>query len=391
MRLTARRQLAIIEAVTEAVAGAPDVEKVLQRALETVCDLLGLPTGWVYLLDEGSEPTLAASRELPPVFSAEPERWEGLCYCIHVLLQGGTDVAGNIGSVQCSRLWGVPEAEVKGLRYHASIPLASEDGHVLGIMNAASTGWQQVRPAELRLLRTVAAIVRSAVQRLRDLDAARATGVASERARLAREIHDTLMQGLTGIALQLETADALLAGEPRTASARIAGALRLTQETLAETRAAVENLAPIALREQSLPAALQALADEFAETYGIAVSCDARPLRRQPAAAVERGLYRVVREGLNNVVKHAGATCVRIVLRERGDRLFLLVDDDGQGFERARASASAHGYGLHSMRRRVKLLGGRFRLVTSPGRGTRVEVSVALSGPAGARTPVEAE
>jgi len=385
MRLTAERQLAIVDAVSDAVACADNVNDGLQRALETVCELLGLPTGWVYLLDEGGEPDLAASRELPPIFSAEPERWEGLCACIHALLKGDPALAaGNIGSIQCSRLWGVPEAQVLGLRHHASIPLASADGRVLGIMNAASAGWQQLRPAELRLLRTVAAIVAAAVQRSHDLEAARGQGTADERARLARELHDTLMQGLTGVSLQLEAADALLDGDASVARTRIGTALRLTQETLAETRAAVENLAPLALRDQSLPAALTSLAAGFAEVYGIEVACDARPLRRRPAPEIERGLYQVVREGLNNVVKHAGATRVRIVLRERGERLYLLVDDNGRGFERSRASSSVHGYGLHSMRRRIKLIGGRFRLITAPGKGTRVEISV-TSTPSHAR------
>lgn len=377
MRLTAERQLAIVDAVADAVESAADVNEGLQRALETVCGLLGLPTGWVYLLDESGEPGLAASRQLPPVFSAEPERWEGLCACIQILLSGDPALAGgNIGSIQCSRLWAVPREQVEGLRYHASIPLATGEGQVLGIMNAASAGWQQLRPAELRLLRTVAAMVASAVRRAAALGTARAAGASEERARLARELHDTLLQGLAGISLQVETAEALIDRDAGRARARIETALRLTQETLAETRAAVENLAPIALREQTLPEALRALAGDFAEVYGIDVTCDARPLRQQPAPEVERGLYRVVREGLNNVVKHAGATRVRIVLRERDGRLYLLLDDNGHGFERATASGSVHGYGLHSMRRRVKLLGGRFRLVTAPGRGTRVEASV---------------
>ena len=358
-----------------------DLGTVMQRALDAVCALLDLPTGWVYVLEEESrEPWLAAARNLPPVFQEEPERWEGLCFCVHSLLTGDPSVADNVSTVSCSRLHGVEESGVSGLRYHATIPLTA-GGKQLGVMNLASAGWRAVPAAGLPLLQSIGRQLGLAIERRRAIAAAHDRAVAEERARVARELHDTLMQGLTGIALQLETADALAERDTAAARERIQAALRLTQETLAETRAAVENLVPPALAEQPLHEALAALARDFEALYGVEVRCEIREIRPRPSAGVEVGLYRIVREGLNNVVKHSGAARARVALRARPDRISLIIEDDGRGFEPGHVSGALHGYGLHSMRRRTLLMGGRFRLRTAPGKGTRVEISVPRGEP----------
>lgn len=381
MARSSRRELEVLDAVALAANQEADLDGVMQRALDAVCDLLDLPTGWVYVLEEESrEPWLAAARRLPPVFQKEPERWEGLCFCVHSLLTGDPAVADNVSTVSCSRLHGVEESGVSGLRYHATIPLAA-DGKQFGVMNLASAGWRAVPVSQLPLLQSIGRQLGLAVERRRAIAAEHDRAVAEERARVARELHDTLMQGLTGIALQLETADALAERDGAAARGRIQTALRLTQETLAETRAAVENLAPPALAEQPLHEAVAALTRDFEALYGIAVHCEARAIRPRPPAAVGVGLYHIVREGLNNVVKHSGASQVRIALRARRGRISLIIEDDGRGFEPGRVSGAFHGYGLHSMRRRALLMGGRFRLRTAPGKGTRVEITVPQGEP----------
>ena len=135
------------------------------------------------------------------------------------------------------------------------------------------------------------------------------------------------------------------------------------------------------MQRHQLAEAVRRLGEEFAEEHDIAIEFEIEPLDRRPSDAVEHGLYSVVKEGLHNVVKHSNATRVTIGLRDRdGERISLIVEDDGRGFDRARAASAPHGYGLYSMRQRVKLMGGRFRLRTEPGAGTRVEVSVGYEG-----------
>jgi two-component system NarL family sensor kinase len=379
-RLDAERQLAVLNAVSAVANEATDLAEVMQRSLELVCDLLALRTGWVYLLEEGSgEPTLSAALNLPPVFRMDPERFEGLCWCVQSLIENDPKGAANVNTISCSRLWRAVEGNPEGIEYHASIPFFSH-GRQMGIMNVAHSDWRRLDVAELALLASIGNQLGMAVERARLLGSNAADAVRAERDRLARELHDTVMQQLTGIGLQLETADAVLESHPDRARARISTALRMTQEALAEARAAVENLDPSATRHDPLWKSLPDLCGEFASLYGIAVRCEVHPAAVRPPDSIEGGIYRVVREGLNNVVKHAGATKVTVRLRTRPNRLSLLIEDDGRGFARARAVASVHGYGLHSMRRRTQMMGGRFRLKTAPGQGTRVEVSVPLPG-----------
>jgi signal transduction histidine kinase len=251
----------------------------------------------------------------------------------------------------------------------------------MGIMNVAHSDWRTLSASELALLTTVGNQLGLAVDRARLLDARAERAIRDERGRLARELHDTVMQRLTGIGLQIETADATLDGDPERARGRLRAALKLTQEALAETRATVDGLDPASSGREPLHHSLPALCAEFEQLYDIPVRCDVRTLPERPPASMEVGLFRIVREGLNNVVKHAGASRAAVRVRQRKDRVTLIVEDDGRGFDRARAVATVHGYGLHSMRRRASMMGGRFRLRTAPGLGTRVEVSIPLEAP----------
>ncbi len=377
----AERHLALLNAVSAATNEADDLATVMQRALELVCGLLGLSTGWVYLLEEETgEPTLFAASQLPPVFAIDPERWQGLCLCIQSLLENDPRGAANVNTLACSRLWEAVEGNPEGLRNHASIPFFSR-GRQMGIMNVAHADWRTLSAGELALLTTVGNQLGLTVDRARLLEARAERAIQDERGRLARELHDTVMQRLTGIGLQIETADATIESDRERARARLQAALKLTREALAETRAAVDGLDPEGSGVEPLHRSLPELCSEFEQIYEIAVRCEVRTLPGRPGAPIEAGLYRIVREGLNNVVKHAGASRASVRVRQRPGRITLIIEDDGRGFDRARASAMVHGYGLHSMRRRAAMLGGRFRLRTAPGMGTRVEVSVPLGGP----------
>ena len=376
MSFDPERQLEVLNAVSTVANESADLAQVMQRALEMVCGLLDLPTGWVYLLEEESgEPTLFARRELPPVFEVDPGRWEGLCWCVQSLLENDPKGAANVNVLACSRLWRAVENS-GGIEHHASIPFFSH-GRQMGIMNLARADWRELDERQLSLLAVIGNQLGMAVERARLLERSTAEAIREERDRMARELHDTVMQRLTGIGLQLETADALLTGDSG-ARTRVQSALKLTQEALAEARAAVEHLDPAATREQPLWESLPRLAEEFSQLYGVAVACDLRHRQVRPISAIEGGVYRVVREGLNNVVKHAGARHVQIRLRITPTRLSLSIEDDGRGFDRARAASAVHGYGLHSMRRRVQMMGGRFQLTTAPGEGTRVRASIPL-------------
>ncbi|OLT37009.1 hypothetical protein BJF79_06335 [Actinomadura sp. CNU-125] len=205
------------------------------------------------------------------------------------------------------------------------------------------------------------------LDRTRDVLAAvsREAGALAERERLARDIHDTIAQGFTGILMLLQAAEAEVGG-----NRYLETAARTAKENLAETRGLVAALAPPALDGTSLPEALRRLARAFGLPVGLHVTGDPRPL-----GVLEVTLLRVVQESLANVRRHAGATTVRVTL-EYGEGVRLTVADDGCGFD---PGTVRDGFGLRSMRGRVAESGGTFDVRSSPS-GTEVSVEVPCRG-----------
>jgi two-component system NarL family sensor kinase len=364
----------VLRSFLDVVADETDISRILTAALEDCCELLGLKTGWIYLLDEATaEPSLAASRCMPNTFSSQPERWEGICGCVHALYQHDeTPFPALPQTDRCSRLQGVADDNEGGLRYHVCIPLFLRQKPI-GIINVARADWQPVSMPLSRALLELGRLLSLAVERARLADTTPV--LKAERERIARELHDTLLQGLTGIALQLETADALM--QPGSGSrSPLRRALELTQETMAETRAAIDGLGAVALRSETLASVLTRLVAEFAEENAVEAVAEVKLEGPRLPLQIETAIVRIVREGLQNVVRHAGATHVHLGARRSKGRLSLILADDGRGFDASKVAASYHGYGIASMRRRTQLVGGRFRLVTAPGGGTRVEISI---------------
>src|SRR5262249_31345680 len=148
-------------------------------------------------------------------------------------------------------------------RFHASIPIHTGDT-ALGVMNVTSEDWRELRPDELQLLHIISDQIGLAIQRAQlsteHTHAATRLATIEERNRLAREIHDTLAQGLAAITLQLETADALLQSRPERTQEAIQKALRLARSNLEEARRSVMDLRAAPLQKHSLTEALAALA-----------------------------------------------------------------------------------------------------------------------------------
>jgi signal transduction histidine kinase len=218
------------------------------------------------------------------------------------------------------------------------------------------------------------------------LTQAREAGAGDERQRMAREIHDTIAQGLTGIVTQLEAAQQTSNDAER--ERRIDNAKRLARDSLAEARRSVQALRPQALENSRLP---EALADEVARwsaTSGVAGEVETTGEARALHPEVEVTLLRVAQEALANVAKHAEASRAGITLSYMEDLVSLDVRDDGVGFAAAPAEASranghvarenpaAGGFGLIAMRQRVGRLAGQLEIESEPGAGTAVSASL---------------
>jgi two-component system NarL family sensor kinase len=378
------RELRILAAVAEALNSAPDVERALERTLGMVARLLGLRTGWVWLLDpETGLFYNAAARNLPP-YLQEPVRMTGRsCWCIEAFRAGGL-TPKNIDVLECSRLRPAVRRKAtdltRGLAYHASVPLYFQD-KPLGIVNLTGPSWRGLSEDELRLLSTIAYQAGIAIERARLAEESARLARAEERARIAREIHDTLAQALTAIALQLEGAVRTLERDPERARQRVARALEVARHGLEDARRSVLNLRAAPTAGRPLPEALAALGRALTADTGVRVHVHVAPApgragSRPLPPAVEAEMFRIAQEALTNVRRHAHATEVGVTLRTMPRRVRLSVRDDGRGFS---PEAVAEGrLGLVGMRERAQVLGGRLRVRSAPGRGTTVTVSAPL-------------
>ncbi|MFK0044355.1 sensor histidine kinase [Streptomyces sp. NPDC090741] len=210
--------------------------------------------------------------------------------------------------------------------------------------------------------------------------AERNAGILAERERLAREIHDTLAQGLSSIQLLLRAAERSLAevgpADPRAAAlAHIAQAREAAQENLAEARRFVRALTPPDLEHGSLAAALERLCTA---APGPRVRfCLSGPPRVLPTP-YEVALLRIAQSALANVVRHARADRAEITLTFMDASVTLDIVDDGTGFDPSSAPSGEGGFGLPAMRSRAETLGGLFTVESAPGQGTAVAVTLPL-------------
>jgi signal transduction histidine kinase len=203
----------------------------------------------------------------------------------------------------------------------------------------------------------------------------REQGVAAERERWAREVHDTLAQGYTSIVVLAQTAAAQLPGDPAGAAERVALIEEVARENLAEARAMVAAFAPVALDDATLVEALQRLAERFGRETGLATRLDTSALGDGGSGltrAEEIVLLRGAQEALANVRRHAAASAVVLRVTRVGDAVSVHVEDDGVGFD----VAGAAGVGLAGLRDRAEEVGGAVEVASVPGEGTRVTVRV---------------
>lgn len=195
-----------------------------------------------------------------------------------------------------------------------------------------------------------------------------------ERRRLARELHDETGQALTSILLGLKGLDDSVEGTDERAA--VAGLRELVVATLQDVRRLAVELRPKVLDDFGLVPALERLTESFADQTGIDVRFESGLAEARLAPEIETALYRIVQESLTNVVKHAYAHLVSIVLTRKPDAIALVIEDDGTGFDPGRTREG--GFGLEGMRERVGLLEGKLQIESREGAGTTIVAEVPL-------------
>jgi signal transduction histidine kinase len=205
---------------------------------------------------------------------------------------------------------------------------------------------------------------------------AREAGVVDERRRMAREIHDTLAQGLTGIVTQLQAAEqaaSRTAGDPAGWRRHVAAATQLARESLTEARRSVEALRPEPLDGCRLSEALAGVAERWSSLNRIPAQVTTTGTARPVDPEAEFALLRAAQEALANVARHAYATRVGLTVSYMENEVALDVRDDGVGFDPALTEG---GFGLVAMRQRITALSGTLQVESEPGGGTAVSACV---------------
>jgi len=209
---------------------------------------------------------------------------------------------------------------------------------------------------------------------------AREAGVHDERQRLAREIHDTIAQGLTGIITQVQAADRSRE-HPELWQHHMDQVKVLARDGLAAARRSVAALGPRELDQARLPDAITDVAARWSTTSDVPVRVETVGESRPVLAEMDIALFRVAQEALANVAKHAKASEVAVTLSYLDDVVMLDVRDNGAGFvvddvERGGIAADGTGYGLRGIRQRIERVGGRLEIESAPGEGTVINASV---------------
>ena len=238
----------------------------------------------------------------------------------------------------------------------------------LGIATAASVA-------------AAAGVFLAARRRLRDQALRRAkaeaefSAILAERNRVAREIHDTLAQGLAAVSMQLELAKNAPGADRAAVAPYLEAAHGLVRENLTEARAAIWNMRSQALETHDLAGALQGVLRQLTTGRPEATEFRVEGERRRLAPQTENELLRIGQEAITNATRHAGARRIEVSLHFGERQVALAVTDDGAGFDPDTAGAGAGRFGLVGMRERAAQLGARLEIRSAPGEGTRVALS----------------
>jgi signal transduction histidine kinase/HAMP domain-containing protein len=271
------------------------------------------------------------------------------------------------------------DGESSQIRSELAVPVKM-GGRVLGVLDIESLEADGFDENDIFTAQTLADQLAVAIENARLYQETRSLAVTEERNRMAREIHDTLAQGFTGIILQLEATEQALGETSDEVQKHLNQARSLARKSLAEARRSVWNLSPQALEQLRLDEAVKHEVERFKTDHAIEARFMQYGERRDLPPETGTALFRICQEALANIGKHAKATQVDVVLNYEPNSIGLTVKDNGIGFEvQPDGKSGKGGFGLISMRERVLGQRGKFEVQSEKDVGTVISVSIPLA------------
>ena len=384
--------------VLDAELAAGDLSMLLQKVLDITTETFQASVGIILLRDAESGALRISSSagleaKLPTDFIVE--MGNGFSGKIAVSGEPGMilDTNEETGSLRpvirskAKSLWGVP---------------LKAGGQTIGVLVIGFPKPYEWLPTERELMRAIGDRTALAIQRARMTDELREREQRiaelsghllrvqeEERKRISRELHDETGQALMVIRLYLGMMESIVTA--RNVRNKIRETVEVVDRTIEGIRRIIGKLSPLVLQELGLVAAIRKEAKDLAKTSGVKTRVLIAEDVGRLAPGTEQAIYRVVQEALHNVAKHAHASSVVLQMTREERTIHLVVEDDGVGIQK-RSNAGEQSFGLAGIKERIAMLGGVSRVISTKGKGTRIEISVPAVEPSQTteRPPVEA-
>jgi len=368
-------------------------ESVLVTLLDRLREMVPYDRASVMLLEEASRISVRAVFDGDRAVPLSPAERPEFDPTDHPIVQGilTTGAAVLIPDVRAHPEWSLP-TEPQAVASWMGVPLFAR-GTVAGLVSMAKLEADYFSEDHVRLAEAMSSQASVAVEnavlfeqmqastvRMQALSRRLVEAQESERRNISRELHDEAGQSLASLRIGLRLLEREI-GESGSITGRIAELVQTTDAVIDGLHRLAADLRPASLDHLGLEAALRQYVRSAASKHGLAVHFKARGFtgERLPMV-VETALYRVAQEAITNVVRHASATRVDVLLERRGDRVMVMIEDDGAGFDPDQVRSGDH-FGLLGLRERAEALGGTLMLESAPGAGTTIVVEVASADP----------
>ncbi len=375
-----RRRAEALLATAQAGSEAVTTTELLQRAVKQVAFAMRATAAAVILPDEEGEIIEAVFDAAdPPAFGLESLRSQPVTAL--PLMAALHEAARPLVVQRTARpalfddaFWSHSEAQAL-----AAVPVRWQ-GRMIAALIIGFADPERLTPAEVELLDEIGRQVALGMERLRlqarVQDQQNEMAVVAERNRIARDMHDGLVQYVYALGLQLEHARDLVAEQPDAVAPVLTGSIQQTNHVLSEMRTFIYQLRPIIMKEKEIGQWVLDLCRQFQEATGIPVQAEVgAPDEEELSPAISIALFRIIQETLANIYKHAEATHATLSLDFGATGARLVIEDDGRGFDvDARPErAIQQGHGLANIEERVRELGATLEVESAPGAGTRLE------------------